>query len=161
MATDTETGEITGTKNKQYNLIWFTAQSLDNALRMESHAKDAERETTKSSRVLPQGSGRESRGWRAGQAAVRPAPDALSPGKRMDGPRAAAECTATRSTARSTTPRERSPARTPGRASLNRGASPERPTRRHGQDAGPVSGCRFSVACGGLRGARRSRGTGR
>jgi len=39
-----ETGSITGTKDKDYNLIWFTEQSLNNALRMESYAQDAERD---------------------------------------------------------------------------------------------------------------------
>lgn len=40
----TETGNITGTKDKNYDLVWFTEQSLSNALRMETYAKDAERE---------------------------------------------------------------------------------------------------------------------
>jgi hypothetical protein len=40
----TETGQITGTKDRDYNLIWFTEQCLDNALRMESYAQDADRE---------------------------------------------------------------------------------------------------------------------
>jgi hypothetical protein len=40
----TETGEVTGTKDKDYNLIWFTEQCLNNALRMESYAQDAERD---------------------------------------------------------------------------------------------------------------------
>jgi hypothetical protein len=39
-----DTGSITGTKDKDYNLIWFTEQSLNNALRMESYAQDAERD---------------------------------------------------------------------------------------------------------------------
>ncbi|WP_320670691.1 hypothetical protein [Patulibacter defluvii] len=41
--TASETGEITGTTDKDYNLLWFTEQSLSNALRMEIYAKDAER----------------------------------------------------------------------------------------------------------------------
>jgi hypothetical protein len=40
----TETGEVTGTKDKDYNIIWFTEQCLSNALRMEQYAQDAERE---------------------------------------------------------------------------------------------------------------------
>jgi len=44
MATSTETGRITGTKDKDYNLIWFTEQSLSNALRLESYIQDAERD---------------------------------------------------------------------------------------------------------------------
>jgi hypothetical protein len=41
---ETETGEITGTKDKDYNIIWFTEQCLSNALRLEIYIKDAERE---------------------------------------------------------------------------------------------------------------------
>ena len=44
MASSTETGQVTGTKDKDYNLIWFTEQCLSNALRMEEYAQDAERE---------------------------------------------------------------------------------------------------------------------
>ncbi|WP_378737996.1 hypothetical protein [Nocardia brasiliensis] len=43
MAIDQETGAITGTKDKDFNLIWFTEQCLSNALRMEIYAQDAER----------------------------------------------------------------------------------------------------------------------
>jgi hypothetical protein len=39
-----ETGHVTGTKDKDYNLIWFTEQCLNNALRMEQYAEDAERD---------------------------------------------------------------------------------------------------------------------
>jgi hypothetical protein len=39
-----ETGQITGTKDKDYNIIWFTEQCLSNALRLEIYIKDAERE---------------------------------------------------------------------------------------------------------------------
>jgi hypothetical protein len=40
----TEAGEITGTKDKDYNLIWFVEQSLSNALRLETYIEDAERD---------------------------------------------------------------------------------------------------------------------
>jgi hypothetical protein len=40
----TETGEVTGTKDKLYNIIWFTEQSLSNALRLETYIQDAERD---------------------------------------------------------------------------------------------------------------------
>lgn len=40
----TETGNITGTKDKLYNIIWFTEASLDNALRLETYIQDAERD---------------------------------------------------------------------------------------------------------------------
>jgi hypothetical protein len=39
----TEGGEITGTPDKDYNLIWFVEQSLSNALRLETYIQDAER----------------------------------------------------------------------------------------------------------------------
>jgi hypothetical protein len=39
-----ETGQVTGTKDKDYNLIWFTEQCLNNALRLEEYAQDAERD---------------------------------------------------------------------------------------------------------------------
>ena len=42
--TTTETGNVTGTKDKDYNLIWFTEQSLSNALRLETYIQDAERD---------------------------------------------------------------------------------------------------------------------
>lgn len=43
-ATTQETGHITGTKDKDYDLIWFTEQCLKNALRLETYIADAERE---------------------------------------------------------------------------------------------------------------------
>jgi hypothetical protein len=39
-----ETGDVTGTKDKNYNIIWFTEQSLSNALRLETYIQDAERD---------------------------------------------------------------------------------------------------------------------
>jgi hypothetical protein len=39
-----EAGEVTGTKDKDYNLIWFVEQSLSNALRLQTYIEDAERE---------------------------------------------------------------------------------------------------------------------
>jgi len=42
--TTEETGQITGTKDKDYNLIWFVEQCLSNALRLEIYIKDAERD---------------------------------------------------------------------------------------------------------------------
>jgi hypothetical protein len=39
-----ESGQITGTKDKNYNIIWFTEQSLSNALRLEQYIQDAERD---------------------------------------------------------------------------------------------------------------------
>lgn len=37
-----EGGTITGTKDKHYDLIWFTEQCLSNALQMETFRADAE-----------------------------------------------------------------------------------------------------------------------
>jgi hypothetical protein len=43
MSTQTETGEVTGTRDKDYNIIWFTENCLDNVLRLETYIGDAER----------------------------------------------------------------------------------------------------------------------
>jgi hypothetical protein len=43
-AASQETGQVTGTKDKDYNLIWFVEQCLSNVLRLETYAQDAERE---------------------------------------------------------------------------------------------------------------------
>jgi hypothetical protein len=39
-----EAGHITGTKDKDYNLIWFVEQCLSNTLRLETYIQDAERD---------------------------------------------------------------------------------------------------------------------
>jgi len=39
-----EGGEITGTKDKDYNIIWFVEQCLSNVLRLETYIGDAERD---------------------------------------------------------------------------------------------------------------------
>jgi hypothetical protein len=45
MATSqSETGQVTGTKDKDYNILWFTEQCLSNVLRLETYAQDAERD---------------------------------------------------------------------------------------------------------------------
>ena len=43
MATQ-ETGHITGTKDKDYDIIWFVEKCLDNVLRLETFVQDAERD---------------------------------------------------------------------------------------------------------------------
>jgi hypothetical protein len=43
-ASAAETGRITGTKDKDYNIIWFVEQCLSNVLRLETYIQDAERE---------------------------------------------------------------------------------------------------------------------
>jgi hypothetical protein len=44
MAVLQEAGEITGTLDKEYNVIWFVEQCLSNALRLETYIEDADRE---------------------------------------------------------------------------------------------------------------------
>ena len=39
-----EAGQVTGTKDKDYNVIWFTEQCLNNVLRLETYIEDAERD---------------------------------------------------------------------------------------------------------------------
>lgn len=41
--TSTETGMVTGTRDKDYDLIWFTEACLDNVLRLETYVQDAQR----------------------------------------------------------------------------------------------------------------------
>lgn len=41
--TPEETGEVTGTKDKDYNLVWFVEQCLSNVLRLETYIEDARR----------------------------------------------------------------------------------------------------------------------
>jgi len=38
-----ETGAVTGTKDKDYNVIWFVEQCLSNVLRLETYIADADR----------------------------------------------------------------------------------------------------------------------
>lgn len=44
MSTQSETGAITGTKDRVYDIIWFTEACLDNALRLDAYIQDAERD---------------------------------------------------------------------------------------------------------------------
>ncbi|MEV6404998.1 MULTISPECIES: hypothetical protein [Streptomyces] len=44
MATGNETGDVTGTRDKDYNLIWYVEACLNNALRLETYIQDAERD---------------------------------------------------------------------------------------------------------------------
>lgn len=43
MTSTNETGNITGTADRDYNLIWFTENCLKNALRLETFIADADR----------------------------------------------------------------------------------------------------------------------
>ena len=38
-----ETGQVSGTQDRDYNIIWFTEQCLSNVLRLETYVQDAER----------------------------------------------------------------------------------------------------------------------
>ena len=44
MSSEIETGAITGTKDKDYNLIWFVEACLSNVLRLETYIQDADRD---------------------------------------------------------------------------------------------------------------------
>lgn len=43
MTSSAETGDVTGTQDKDYNLIWFVEACLNNSLRLETYVQDAER----------------------------------------------------------------------------------------------------------------------
>lgn len=43
MTTTAQAGHLTGTADKDYNLLWFTEQCLQNVLRLENYIVDAER----------------------------------------------------------------------------------------------------------------------
>jgi hypothetical protein len=44
MTAQAEAGHITGTKDKDYNLLWFTTACLKNTARLETYIQDAERD---------------------------------------------------------------------------------------------------------------------
>jgi hypothetical protein len=44
MASMVETGEVTGTKDKDFNLVWYVEACLSNALRLETYVADAQRD---------------------------------------------------------------------------------------------------------------------
>jgi hypothetical protein len=41
--TTSETGQVTGTADKDYNIIWYTEHCLENTLRLEAFIQDADR----------------------------------------------------------------------------------------------------------------------
>lgn len=43
MTSTQESGHVTGTADKDYDLIWFTETCLKNALRLETYIADADR----------------------------------------------------------------------------------------------------------------------
>jgi hypothetical protein len=44
MSSSSETGQVTGTQDKDYNIIWFTENCLSNVLRLEQYISDAQRD---------------------------------------------------------------------------------------------------------------------
>ena len=71
MTTSAETGQVTGTKDKDYNIIWFTEACLSNALRLETYIQDAEREgDTELATFFRKAQAESRKGARAGQAAA-------------------------------------------------------------------------------------------
>jgi hypothetical protein len=44
MTSSSEGGQVTGIKDKDYNIIWFTEACLKNALRLETYIQDADRD---------------------------------------------------------------------------------------------------------------------
>jgi hypothetical protein len=43
VSTASDTGQITGTKDKDYDLVWYLEHCLENALRLQTYISDAER----------------------------------------------------------------------------------------------------------------------
>ncbi len=44
MSTSADSGAVTGTRDKDYDVIWYTYACLKNALRLETCIRDAERD---------------------------------------------------------------------------------------------------------------------
>ncbi|WP_433604556.1 hypothetical protein [Prescottella agglutinans] len=44
MSSTSETGGVTGTVDKTYDLIWFAEACMNNALRLENYIEDAKRD---------------------------------------------------------------------------------------------------------------------
>jgi hypothetical protein len=73
--TNTESGHTTGTKDKDYNIRWFTQACLENALRLETYIQDAERQGDTELAQIFRKAQADSHVRRAGQAApTLPAP---------------------------------------------------------------------------------------
>ena len=43
MSTQAESGQLTGTRDKDYDIIWFTETCLDNVLRLDTYIQDADK----------------------------------------------------------------------------------------------------------------------
>jgi hypothetical protein len=68
--TGSETGQVTGTKDKDYDIIWFTEACLSNALRLETYIQDADREGDTELATFFRKAQVEPQGRRAGQGAA-------------------------------------------------------------------------------------------
>jgi len=42
MSSQAESGQLTGTRDKDYDIIWFTETCLENVLRLETYIQDAD-----------------------------------------------------------------------------------------------------------------------
>ena len=72
MSTAEETGAVTGTKDKDYNIIWFVEQCLSNVLRLETYVQDAEREgDSELAEFLRRAQGASRKGAEEGKALLR------------------------------------------------------------------------------------------
>ena len=79
-----ETGHITGTPDKDYNLIWFVEACLSNTLRMEQYAQDAERDgDTELAEFFRRAQGESRKGAEQGKAATT-APGRLNANRMTD-----------------------------------------------------------------------------
>jgi hypothetical protein len=74
MTTAAETGQLTGTADKDYNLIWSAETCLNNALRLQTYIQDAERAAMPSWLSCSSSTSAQQRRWRAGQGAAHAAP---------------------------------------------------------------------------------------
>ncbi len=43
MSSQAESGQLTGTRDKDYDIIWFTETCLENVLRLETYIQDADK----------------------------------------------------------------------------------------------------------------------
>jgi hypothetical protein len=66
--TTTETGAVTGTKDKYYNLIWYVDACLSNTLRLETYIQDATREGDSELVDLRRRTAARARRWQAATA---------------------------------------------------------------------------------------------
>ena len=65
-------GQVTGTADKDYNIIWFTEQSLSNALRLETYISDAEQAgDTELAEFFRRAQGESRKGGEQGKALLR------------------------------------------------------------------------------------------